>query len=104
MAAQLAEEHESDVKTRKRAQPTVKSYAGTPRAATGRAERKFPGAEFVAKPYHFGPLLRRIEELLTTIPSAEGRKRHIGTVFSARVFGAASQRLATLFEHPLADG
>jgi CheY-like chemotaxis protein len=26
--------------------------------------RRLPGGEFVAKPYHYGPLIRRIEELL----------------------------------------
>ncbi len=25
---------------------------------------RIPGSEFVAKPYHFGPLIRRIEEIL----------------------------------------
>ena len=29
-----------------------------------RDERRLPNEEFVAKPYHYGPLIRRIEELL----------------------------------------
>jgi DNA-binding response OmpR family regulator len=32
-----------------------------------------PEAEFVPKPYHYGPLIRRIEELLGTAPQALGR-------------------------------
>ena len=30
-------------------------------------------SEFVAKPYHYGPLVRRIEELLNTTPSGSPR-------------------------------
>jgi len=33
-----------------------------------RDRAKFPNEEFVAKPYHYGPLIRRIEELLKTTP------------------------------------
>ena len=34
-----------------------------------RRSRQWPiVGEFVAKPYHYGPLIRRIEELLDTIP------------------------------------
>lgn len=29
-----------------------------------RQAARLPGAEFVSKPYHYGPLIRRIEELL----------------------------------------
>jgi CheY-like chemotaxis protein len=39
----------------------------TPLVLLGRAYRNGhcrPGEEFVAKPYHYGPLIRRIEELL----------------------------------------
>lgn len=32
-----------------------------------------PHGEFVAKPYHYGPLIRRIEELLDTTPRALAR-------------------------------
>lgn len=32
--------------------------------AAKRAAKAFPDAEFVPEPYHFGPLIRRIEELL----------------------------------------
>ena len=31
-------------------------------------ERPLPAGEFVAKPYHYGPLIRRIEELLESVP------------------------------------
>jgi len=31
-----------------------------------------PEGEFVAKPYHYGPLIRRIEELLDTMPESFG--------------------------------
>jgi CheY-like chemotaxis protein len=31
-----------------------------------RTRQSLPGGEFVSKPYHYGPLLRRIEELLKT--------------------------------------
>ena len=32
----------------------------------GRQSDQRPGGEFVAKPYHYGPLIRKIEELLAT--------------------------------------
>jgi CheY-like chemotaxis protein len=31
-----------------------------------RTRRRLPSGEFVSKPYHYGPLIRRIEELLGT--------------------------------------
>jgi CheY-like chemotaxis protein len=37
----------------------------------GRTRRKpeqMPAGEFFSKPYHYGPLIRRIEEILDTIP------------------------------------
>jgi hypothetical protein len=37
----------------------------------GKTRRNPPGAsrgEFFAKPYHYGPLIRRIEEILENIP------------------------------------
>ncbi|OHB65704.1 MAG: hypothetical protein A2V70_12540 [Planctomycetes bacterium RBG_13_63_9] len=43
----------------------------TPLVMLGGARRdqaEFPEGEFVAKPYHYGPLIRRIEELLESGP------------------------------------
>ena len=37
---------------------------------------RFPGGEFVPKPYHYGPLIRRIEELL------EDRRRAVAVCHS----------------------
>jgi len=41
-------------------QPRPVILLGTAR----RQAARLPGAEFVSKPYHYGPLIRRIEELL----------------------------------------
>ena len=41
----------------------------TPLMVLGTVRRQsppLPGREFVAKPYHYGPLIRKIEELLST--------------------------------------
>ncbi len=35
-----------------------------------RGRQRPPGGEFVSKPYHYGPLIRRIEELLDTSPAS----------------------------------
>jgi len=35
--------------------------------------QRLPEGEFVAKPYHYGPLIRRIEELLDTVPQPQVR-------------------------------
>jgi CheY-like chemotaxis protein len=43
----------------------------SPMVILGSVRRKsggFAGGEFVPKPYHYGPLIRKIEELLGTIP------------------------------------
>jgi DNA-binding response OmpR family regulator len=43
----------------------------TPLVMLGTVRRgmdRLPEGEFVAKPYHYGPLIRRIEELLATSP------------------------------------
>ena len=45
--------------------------AQTPLVLLGTLRRGWqppPGGEFVSKPYHYGPLIRRIEELLDTNP------------------------------------
>ncbi|HEY4761576.1 MAG TPA: response regulator [Thermoguttaceae bacterium] len=39
-----------------------------------RSEATIPQVEFVAKPYHYGPLIRRIEELLSTAPRNVARQ------------------------------
>ncbi len=33
-----------------------------------------PGSEFVSKPYHYGPLIRKIEEMLSTAPRDVARQ------------------------------
>jgi DNA-binding response OmpR family regulator len=38
-----------------------------------RCPADLPEGEFVPKPYHYGPLIRRIEELLGTTPQAPAR-------------------------------
>lgn len=38
-----------------------------------RGRTGLPDGEFVPKPYHYGPLIRRIEELLGTTPEAPAR-------------------------------
>jgi len=38
-----------------------------------RCERGFPTGEFVAKPYHYGPLVRRIEQLLDSAGQEVGQ-------------------------------
>ena len=38
-----------------------------------RGRRPLPEGEFVSKPYHYGPLIRRIEELLDTMPQPVAR-------------------------------
>lgn len=43
---------------------------------------RFPGGEFVAKPYHYGPLIRRIEELL------EDRRRAVAVCHSRERSGS----------------
>jgi DNA-binding response OmpR family regulator len=47
-----------------------------------------PGGEFVAKPYHYGLLLRRIEELLDNAPESESCRRC--SSFAESTKGAAS--------------
>lgn len=39
----------------------------------GGDRRGLPDGESVAKPYHYGPLLRKIEQLLGTVPQAPAR-------------------------------
>jgi len=49
---------------------------GRPVIILGHARREAParpGEEFVAKPYHYGALIRKIEELLSTSSQALGR-------------------------------
>lgn len=52
------------------------SHGGqTPLVLLGTVRRNGRGpaeGEFIAKPYHYGPLIRRIEELLGTTPQAHG--------------------------------
>ncbi len=43
---------------------------------------RFPGGEFVPKPYHYGPLIRRIEELL------EDRRRAVAVCHSRERSGS----------------
>jgi len=43
---------------------------------------RFPTGEFIAKPYHYGPLIRRIEELL------EGRHRAVAVCHSRERSGS----------------
>lgn len=43
---------------------------------------RFPGGEFVSKPYHYGPLIRRIEELL------EDRSRAVAVCHSRERSGS----------------
>ena len=78
-AAELADEHRPDVivldaecdHTATR-EATVRlaraaSTYDTPLIVLGNARRphlQLAGGQFVAKPYHYGPLIRRIEELL----------------------------------------
>ena len=38
-----------------------------------RDRRRLPNGEFVSKPYHYGPLIRRIEELLQETPGVLAR-------------------------------
>lgn len=38
-----------------------------------RGRQRPPAGEFVSKPYHYGPLIRRIEELLDATPQAVAR-------------------------------
>jgi two-component system, response regulator RegA len=48
----------------------------TPLVMLGTARRdtqRLPEGEFVAKPYHYGPLIRKIEELLTRDERREAR-------------------------------
>ena len=40
-------------------------------AGARRQAAEIPGGEFVAKPYHYGPLIRRIEQLLNSRSQAE---------------------------------
>jgi CheY-like chemotaxis protein len=40
----------------------------TPLVILGSVRRDLPEGEFVPKPYHYGPLIRRIEELVGTGP------------------------------------
>jgi len=50
--------------------------AHTPLVMLGSVRRNDPEppqGEFVAKPYHYGPLVRKIEELLTTVPPSAAR-------------------------------
>ncbi len=47
-----------------------------------RNRERFPGGEFVAKPYHYGPLIRKIEELL------EDRRRAVAVCHSRERSGS----------------
>ena len=47
-----------------------------------RHSSRFPGGEFFAKPYHYGPLIRRIEELL------EDRRRAVAVCHSREQSGS----------------
>jgi hypothetical protein len=47
------------------------AYGGSSVILLGKVRRnppKVPQGEFFAKPYHYGPLIRRIEEILDNIP------------------------------------
>jgi DNA-binding response OmpR family regulator len=49
----------------------------TPLVVLGTVRRQstpLPGREFVAKPYHYGPLIRKIEELLGTTQQTLARR------------------------------
>lgn len=78
-AAELAQRHrpklivfdaESDHTVSREAMRDLARTAGsnhTPVIVLGsvrRDEMRFPGGQFVAKPYHYGPLVRTIDELL----------------------------------------
>jgi CheY-like chemotaxis protein len=45
----------------------------TPLVILGSIRRDLPEGEFVSKPYHYGPLIRRIEELVGTNPLPAAR-------------------------------
>ena len=48
---------------------TVASHSQTPVVVLGTAKRQLeelPTGQFISKPYHYGPLIRRIEDLLGT--------------------------------------
>jgi two-component system KDP operon response regulator KdpE len=48
----------------------------TPLVVLGTVRRRsspLPGREFIAKPYHYGPLIRKIEELLSTTQQTPAR-------------------------------
>ncbi len=53
-----------------------------------RQGNRLPGSEFVAKPYHYGPLIRRIEELLDNTRES-GPCRHCSSS-AGSIRGAAS--------------